>query len=157
MKPTKENVPEELLKEIGRRLREVRDTLKISLEDMKKLSRVSRGYISEFERGKRLPASRYLYFLIKTYGIDINYIYTGKGQLFTQPDGKGKNIYDFGKYEEEIEDLLYHITHIPNALYAVLGHFADYKVEKEKLIKNYLAKITAEENEDNEIKEKVEE
>lgn len=153
MKTNQENAPQEKLEEIGRRVREVRETLKITLEDMKKLSRVSRSYISEFERGMRLPSGRYLFFLIERYGIDINYLYTGKGQLFIQPDGNRKKIYDFGKYEEEIDDLLYHITHIPNALYAVLGHFSDYKVEKEKFIKNYLAKIAGAENENNIIKE----
>lgn len=153
MKPHREDVPEEQRKEIGRRVREARDTLNITLEDMKKLSLVSRSYISEFERGIRLPCSKYLLFLIERYGVDIDYIFTGKGQLFIQPEGNRRKIYDFGKYEEEIEDLLYHITHIPNALYAVLGHFADYKVEKEKFIKNYLARSAAAGNENKEIKE----
>jgi hypothetical protein len=51
---------------------------------------------------------------------------------------------------------LYHITRIPNALYAVLGYFSDYKVTKERFIKHCLEKIDAKEKENNTEEDKKE-
>jgi hypothetical protein len=72
--------------------------------------------------------------------------------MFLRSKERAENRYDFGKYEEEINDLLYHITRIPNALYAVLGYFSDYKVTKEKFIKRCLEKIEEKENDAREDK-----
>ncbi|MFC2156060.1 helix-turn-helix domain-containing protein, partial [Acidobacteriota bacterium] len=92
------------LTDIGIRLRCLRDTLNITLEKMKELTGISRSYISDFERGRKLPSSKYLFFLIEDFDADINYIFTGRGEMFLRTKKEAENYYDFGKYEEEIND-----------------------------------------------------
>lgn len=153
MNKNRRNIEPLKLKNIGIRLRGLRDALNITLEQMNKLTGISRSYISDFERGRKLPSSKYLFYLIENFSADINYIYTGRGEMFLKSEEEEGKPYDFGKYEEEINDLLYHITRIPNALYAVLGFFSDYKVNKEKFIKNYIERIESKETENNQTKE----
>lgn len=156
MNKSRPNIEPLKLKKIGARLRGLRDELSITLEKMNKLTGISRSYISDFERGKKLPSAKYLFFLIEKFSADINYIFTGQGEMFIRAKDEQKEPYDFGKYEEEIEDLLYHITRIPNALYSVLGHFSDYKVNKEKFIKSYLEKMGNREKMNNKTMEEEE-
>jgi transcriptional regulator with XRE-family HTH domain len=143
------------LQDMGLRLRGLRVALNITLEKMNDLTGISKSYISDFERGRKLPSSKYLFFLIEKFAIDINYIYTGRGEMFLH-SREEKNTYDFGKFDVEINDLLYHIIRVPNALFSVLGFFSDYKINKENFIKKYLEKIAEKDKENNGLKEKEE-
>ena len=50
-------------KEIGKQLRAVRERLNMTLEELSQDTGISRSYISEFERGVKLPTSKYLRYL----------------------------------------------------------------------------------------------
>ena len=139
--------PDKKFKDIGRRLKTIRNTIKYTLDRVYKETGISRSYISEFERGRKLPTSKYLKYLIDVHNVNLNYIFTGKGEIFIPHQQRQPELYDFGKFEQEIKDLLFHITHIPNALYEVLGHFSDYKIRKADLINQYLMKLEKEKEE----------
>jgi transcriptional regulator with XRE-family HTH domain len=100
MSGNRKNIDSLKLTDIGIRLRCLRDTLNITLEKMKELTGISRSYISDFERGRKLPSARYLFYLIDDFGADINYILTGRGEMFLRSKEGAENRYDFGKYEE---------------------------------------------------------
>lgn len=135
---TKINNPEDKYQEIGRRLKSIRDALGYTLDRVYKETGISRSYISEFERGRKLATSKYLKFLVDTHNVNLNFIFTGKGEMFISNQERQPELYEFGKFDSEIKDLLYHITHIPNAMYEVLGHFSEYKLRKADLIKQSL-------------------
>lgn len=128
------------LKEMGQRLRLVREQLGFTLVKMKEETDISKSYISEFERGKKIPASKYLFQLAEVFKVNLNYIFTGSGDPFISADSGKVSQYEFGKYEEEINDLLFHMAHIPNAKFAVLQFFTEYKENMDDFIKAYLKK-----------------
>jgi transcriptional regulator with XRE-family HTH domain len=135
------------LKDIGQRLRFVREQLGFTLVKMKEETGISKSYISDFERGKKIPASKYLFQLAEAFKVNLNYIFTGTGDpVISEISGKFSQ-YDFGKYEEEINDLLFHMAHIPNTMFAVLQFFTEYKENMDDFIKAYLKKHLETKNE----------
>ncbi len=125
---------------MGKRLKAVREALTHTLDSMCEAADISRSYLSEFERGQKIPNSKYLKYLFDAHNVNIHFILSGEGPMFNISREEQKRLYNFGKYEEEIKDLLYHITNVPHALYAVLGFFTEYKVDSEKFLEKYLAK-----------------
>jgi len=45
---------------------------------------------------------------------------------------------DFGKFAEEIDELLYYLARVPHAMYAVLGFFVQYKMSNKDIINEYI-------------------
>ncbi len=91
--------------EIGQRLKKVREKLGLTLARMGDICGISPSYISDFERGQKFPASRYMRELIYKHQVNLNHIYTGKGPLFIYSENGG-NLPDFGKYNDELHELL---------------------------------------------------
>lgn len=128
------------LEEIGVRLRMVREALKCTLKTMQEKSGISTSYVSDFERGKKFPSSRYIKELVVTFGVSTDYIFTGKGEMFREDKENWKDMYDFGKFNEDVHELLFYMKKVPNTLFAVLEFFTDYKVKKEEFLGKYLEK-----------------
>jgi transcriptional regulator with XRE-family HTH domain len=97
---------------------------------------ISPSYLSDFERGFKLPTSKYLKYLHKNHNIDLNYIFGTEGPML-RPKAEKDVKPDFGKYAEEIEELLYYLSRLPHAMYAVLGFFTEYKLKNKHLIKGF--------------------
>ncbi len=122
----------------GKRLKAIRESLNHTLDTMSIAAKISRSYISEFERGMKLPNTKYLKYLFEEHDVNIHYVFNGEGRMFNPPKSEQMLLYNFGKYEEEIKELLYYITNIPHALYDILGHFTEYKVENEEFLEKFM-------------------
>jgi transcriptional regulator with XRE-family HTH domain len=129
---------EKKFSDIGKRLKAIRESLNHTLDTMSVAANISRSYISEFERGMKLPNSKYLKYLFEAQNINLHYVFNGDGRMFNPPKNEQMLLYNFGKYEEEIKELLYYITNIPHALYDILGHFTEYKAENEAFLKKFM-------------------
>lgn len=127
--------------DIGKRLKEVREALKLTLDRIHEVSGTARSYIAEFERGRKLPSAKYLLCLSEKYDVNLNYIFKGSGRMFVHQDDSpaGRtNSFDFGKHNQEINEMLVCISGIPHALYVILGCFAEYKVIYKEIIDRYM-------------------
>jgi transcriptional regulator with XRE-family HTH domain len=131
-------------RDIGNRLKRIREKLGHTLDTMNKDAGISRSYLSEFERGLKLPNTRYIKFLFEKHNVNIHYIFNGKGDMFNPSENEKLLYYNFGKFEEEIKELLYYITNVPHALYDVLGHFTEYKLNNEAYLKKIAARKKSE-------------
>lgn len=126
-------------REIGVNLKRIRERLNWTLSIMSGNTGISPSYLSDFERGFKLPTSKYLKYLYETHNIDLNYIFGGVGRMLRE--GPEKDVKpDFGKYTEEIDELLYYMSRVPHALYVVLGYFAEYKLKNKQLLDEFLTK-----------------
>ncbi len=76
--PTKEGT----IKDVGTRLREVRMALGYSQQYFSALLNTSAGFISEIEGNKKSPGIQLLYSLWRKFNININWLLTGKGNMF---------------------------------------------------------------------------
>lgn len=122
--------------EIGLQLKAIRERLNMTLDDVSKEIKISRSYICDFEKGRKLPTSRYLKYLHDNYNVDLHYIFLSGGHMF-RPTEEEQVQLNFGKFQEEIDELLHFMHRIPHALYAVLGFFTEYKIKFKTLINEY--------------------
>ncbi len=76
--PTKERT----IQDVGTRLREVRMALGYSQQYFSALLNTSAGFISEIEGSKKSPGIQLLYSLWRKFNININWLLTGKGNMF---------------------------------------------------------------------------
>lgn len=127
--------------EIGQRLKEIRVFLGLTLERMSRETGVSVSYISDFERDKRLPSVKYLSRLLEYFNVSIDYIFTGTGEMLLTQRERSNDLFDFGPYQKDIDELLSIMGRVPNAMFAVLQFFAEYKIEKEDFIAKVLKKM----------------
>jgi transcriptional regulator with XRE-family HTH domain len=128
---------EALYKEIGMQLRAIRDDLRLTMEVISRETGISRSYLSDFERGVKLPTAKYLKYLHNRHNVNLNYVFDGEGRKFRPtPDETAPN---FGKFQDEVDKLLRFMADMPHALYAVLGYFTEYKLVNHKLIEQHLA------------------
>ncbi|MCP4156825.1 MAG: helix-turn-helix transcriptional regulator [bacterium] len=129
-----------LYRDTGLRAKAVRERLKMTLDTMSKTSGVSRSYLSDFERGYKVPTSKYLIYLHNHHNVDVNYILGSEERMFRpEPDKDVKP--EFGKFSEEVDEMIRFMASLPHALYAVLGYFTQYKTENRKLIKEFVQEM----------------
>ena len=66
----------------GIRLRMIRDKLKLSQSDFSTNLSTTQATVSRYEKDLRLPDAEFLENLSNIYHIDINWLLTGKGEMF---------------------------------------------------------------------------
>ena len=58
--------------DIGKRLKEIREASNLTLDRMSADSGISRSYLAEFERGAKMPNSKYLTYLFKRHNANLH-------------------------------------------------------------------------------------
>lgn len=119
-------------KEYGLRLRAIREAIKRTADSISRETGISRSYISDFERGFRMPTSKYMRYLHDRHNVNLNYIFKGEGRKF-RPAEEEKTP-DFGNFQEQVDDLIRFMADMPAMLYAVLGFFAEYQLKNKDII-----------------------
>jgi transcriptional regulator with XRE-family HTH domain len=117
--------------EVGKRLKQVRETLSLTLTKMEEYSGLSKSQVSAVEKGEKKPSSIYLSALIKQFDININFIFTGKGDMFLHPKNKTAE-------EKDIDELFQMMKQVKMLKYAVLGFFHEYKKRNEDILKDLI-------------------
>ncbi|MCP4155833.1 MAG: helix-turn-helix transcriptional regulator [bacterium] len=130
---------------MGLRLKAIRQRLKMTLAAMQQETGLSRGYLSNFERGFKMPTVKYLKYLHDEKGVSLNYIFGTDERMFRPDAEEAAEKMDFGRYTEDVDELLYYISHIPHSLFDTLGEFTKYKIENPGIVNDYFSKLTPEE------------
>lgn len=79
---------ENLFVEIGQRIKKVRLALGLPQEAFGKLLNVGKSFVSALEKGKSKVNVEHLVKLLMEHGVNINYILSGKGEMFNPPQYK---------------------------------------------------------------------
>lgn len=119
---------------IGVQLRAIRERLGMTLDVVSKKTGLSRSYVSEFERGLKLPTAKYLRYLHETHNISLNYIFGSDDEMYCPTEEERKNKPDFGRYTSDVEEMLQLMGEMPHAMFAMLGAFSEYKMKNKALI-----------------------
>jgi transcriptional regulator with XRE-family HTH domain len=122
--------------EMGLQLKVIREHLKMTLDEISADTGISRSYISDFERGFKLPTGKFLKYLHNRHRVNLNFIYCSEGRML-RPAGEDEAL-DFGKFQEDVDELLHLMARIPHAIYAILGFFTEYKLENKHIIEKYM-------------------
>lgn len=137
------------LPEVGARLKAVRETLKLSMDQMRDITGYSKSLISAAENGLKKPSTIYLFAMYHKFNVNIHYIFSGKGSMFLDtagqppPPAKDEEKQDQSGAvpfveTEHIRELLYLMENVDMVRYAVLGYFIQYKSRNKHLIEEQL-------------------
>jgi transcriptional regulator with XRE-family HTH domain len=122
---------------IGKRLRDIREALNITLEKMQEITGFSKSLISAAEKGQKKPSSIYLYFLLDRFNVDLNYVFSGKGNMFKRiPRLLDPGDPDLG---HSCEELIYMIENVELVRYAMMTEYIKFKAQNKALINEVLA------------------
>ncbi len=122
---------------IGKRLRDIREALNITLEKMQEITGFSKSLISAAEKGQKKPSSIYLYFLLDRFNVDLNYVFSGKGNMFKHIPKR----LDPGDPDlvHSCEELIYMIENVELVRYAMMTEYIKFKAQNKTLINEVLA------------------
>ncbi len=123
-------------KEIGKRLKEARDSLGMTIDKMHDITGFSRSLISEAENGLKKPSPIYLFALLDKFNVNINYIFTGRGKMFLLREDE--ECYK-GEDGEKIKELLFHMKNVDMLRYSILSYYSKYIFENKDLIEKILS------------------
>jgi transcriptional regulator with XRE-family HTH domain len=121
--------------EFGGKLKEIRKALNLSLKDMEAISGYSLSSLSEIERNITNPNPKYLLLLAEKFNVNLNWLFTGKGAMFSP----GFELsWDFGKDTKTILKLFYLVENCDVFRYEILKYFLEYLDSNYDKIKQYL-------------------
>lgn len=120
---------------IGNRLKEVRKALNLSTKDMMAISGYAFSTLSEIERNINNPGLKYLLLLVNKFNVNLNWVFTGKGAMFS-PSFELR--WDFGKDTKTVLKLIYLLENCDILRFEMLKDFAQYLDSNYDKIKKYL-------------------
>ena len=123
--------------EIGERFRQMRLYIGLSQKEAGAIFGMNQSNIARIEKGLVSPNMSICHFFKTHYHIDTNWLISGQGDMIFKTDFDSKTI-DYGEFAEEMEELFFHLTHIPEVRLAVLKHFMEYKLENKRQIIDFL-------------------
>lgn len=124
------------LTSIGKRLRDIREALNITLEKMQEITGFSKSLISAAEKGQKKPSSIYLFALLDRFNVDLNYVFSGKGNMFRHiPKLLDPGDPDLG---HTCEELVYMIENVELVRYAMMTDYIKFKARNKTLINDIL-------------------
>jgi transcriptional regulator with XRE-family HTH domain len=126
----------ERLVAIGQRIKNVRNTLRLSQREMAAALNTSASYLSEIESGKANPGPGFFLDLSDVYNVSIEYVFHGEGEMFYDPKtrlprAEFKDIDDI----DSPEKLFWLMNHSSMAKNSLLGYAARFYLENETIIK----------------------
>ena len=116
--------------EIGKLFKTFRKTINKAQHELASELNIEQTIISNIERGKYYPNIKYLNYLYKRYGLNINWLCTGKGEMFI---GEEWEIFVTDqKYSE-----LFNLMQVPDIELQILAKLTEAKILLKDNIKNY--------------------
>ena len=129
--------------DIGIHTKAVREALGKTIQGMSEDTGISRGYISDFERGVKLPTARYIKYLYEKCNINVNYIFSGEGLIFRPVKGKALPL-DFGSHQGDMEEMVWFMYKGPHALLYQLQAHMEYKLKYKQMLSEHFPEIKKE-------------
>jgi transcriptional regulator with XRE-family HTH domain len=124
-----------LLKEFASRVKEVREALKGSQEEMAARFGVGRSSYIKYEYGNSFPALPTLILVSRSLDISLDWLIAGKGPMFYQEkereQGEATEVQADGLtgLEEEVQALLHHMATIPLLRHEVLRFYYKFLLD----------------------------
>lgn len=123
--------------EIGERFRQMRLYIGLSQKEAGAIFGMNQSNIARIEKGLVSPNMSICHYFKTHYHIDTNWLISGQGDMIIKTGFQSRTI-DYGEFTEEMEELFFHLRHIPEVRLAVLKHFMEYKLEHKRQIVEFL-------------------
>jgi len=110
--------------EVGKRIRQIRTALNLTLEDFGKSIGSSKASLSEVEKGKYNAGIELLGNLVKKYNVNLHFLITGEGDMFMSPTALSfARSAKFAVNLEDVRDFLYHFERSSILQYYILSQY----------------------------------
>ena len=131
---------QQLRKEIGMRLREIRKALGYTQVKMVSFFEIGRANYSRIEKGVIFPSPSILNTLGSKFHVSLDWLIANEGEMFIPDDQKPNEmeILKSRKYNREINDLLFHLATVPLVRHSILSFFLEYKQKHQGVIEEIL-------------------
>jgi transcriptional regulator with XRE-family HTH domain len=129
-----------LLEAMGRRIQAVKERLGLNQSSFARQLGVSQSFLSQVAAGKRKPSFELLYSLFTRFGVDLPWILTGAGEMFSQQHRESRFAEQFPgvPLEEEVMDLVKSLA-VPIMKNALLEKYFLYRKRYEDIMDDYFA------------------
>jgi transcriptional regulator with XRE-family HTH domain len=126
------------MREVGKRLKELRKRLDMTQEELGKQLGIKRSGMGKHERGEALLSGKMLQILAARYNASIDYLLCNRGTLFYDKDdlnrpGSKRAI------DEEVEELFSLMARVPLVRNSMVAYFQRFKIENREVIEKELA------------------
>lgn len=123
------------MKEINKRVKQIRQTLDIKQKDMAKILLIRQSSLSDIENGRVNVTERVMSALCKEFGVNINWLKTGEGDIFLE--NNTFSLDEFAKQKGatalELEIMKIYFSIDPNTRKDLLNKFKLAVLEDENL------------------------
>ncbi len=125
-----------LLKDIGMRIRAVRKELNLSQKDFAAKLGLSACSLSEIETGKAKPGPPFFHRLSCEYRVSISHLFYGTGSVYLRGEcGDAPGEREDVEQIEEVEDLIWVMEHSRLFRDHIMGYASRFYLEHEAVIK----------------------
>jgi transcriptional regulator with XRE-family HTH domain len=104
-------VPEDQLREFGKRVRQVREHLRLQQNEFAAGVGRSESYICQIEKGNGNPTFEFFYEMAKKYNISIDYLIYGKGDMIFNREITGFEETESKNAIDTLDDLIWYLDH----------------------------------------------
>ncbi|NIM13086.1 MAG: helix-turn-helix domain-containing protein [Candidatus Aminicenantes bacterium] len=125
-----------LKKDIGARLKKIREELKLSQEKFASELCITRSTYSKNERGEYLPTVGALHALGLDRKVSLNWLICNQGDMFNRSLKCNSEVLEFLAENCEVEELLYLMKRVPLLRYSIMEHFHQFKKDNPELIRD---------------------
>lgn len=129
----------EHLKELGKRLKTLREEKGMNQKKFAAELGISGSLLSQIETGQKNPVYEFLYKLMRKYRVSLDWLFSGKGEMFLKRKPEVEPLEDIYIDEiETIDDLVWYLEHSNLFNLNVMGYAARFFFENEDHIKKEL-------------------
>lgn len=131
------NNNDRLKKAVAKRIKDIREKLKLKQEELAQQLGCSRSNLSQIENGEFLPSASLMNKLKSKFNVRLDWLFSGEGSIFTTEMERDLEMLNFGKNTSDIKLMLKEMKKSPAIKYRVLSDFFTYLgVKKYKKKKN---------------------
>ncbi|NIM80259.1 MAG: helix-turn-helix domain-containing protein [Candidatus Aminicenantes bacterium] len=129
------------MEETGKRLKEFRTSLHITIAELSQETGLSLGMISETESGKNKPSPNLMLALHELYGLNINWLLTGEGPMVVWGKVTGPPKDAKGEPTLDMDMLIWYAERLPIVRYSILSFFIDFFYRNKQMLEDLLKEM----------------
>ncbi|MCP5108741.1 MAG: helix-turn-helix transcriptional regulator [bacterium] len=123
------------LKVAGKRIREIRNELRLSQKEMAAALGIAGPKLSKIESGVHAPGYSFLYKLATVLNVSLDYLVTGEGDMLLKSKSRSPDSTDsILDSLENLEELNWFLEHSPVLRNTVIGFAAKYRYDNLSMI-----------------------
>jgi transcriptional regulator with XRE-family HTH domain len=125
---------QEIVKEIGQRIKALRGELKLSQDEMARLFGIVRTTYNRYERGEAYPGPQVLSMLADRFNVSVDWLVCGKGPMFYRQKAEPEKVPELEEVMDDVKEMLALMERIPLLRYKVLTFLQEFKLENRDLV-----------------------